>query len=58
MLGAAVSLLIGTQLVGLGLLAELVTSYGNRAEDTYSVAETLGRERPRTLPEETPRDVA
>src|SRR5206468_2425848 len=31
---------VGTQLVCLGILAELVTSYNIRAEDTYSVAET------------------
>ncbi len=33
---------VGTQLVTLGILAELVTSYNIRAEDTYSVAERLG----------------
>jgi glycosyltransferase involved in cell wall biosynthesis len=32
---------VGTQLVCLGILAELVTSYNIRAEDTYSIAETL-----------------
>jgi hypothetical protein len=32
---------VGTQLVSLGILAELVTSYNIRAEDTYSIAETL-----------------
>lgn len=32
----------GTQLLSLGILAELVTSYNIRAEDTYSIAETLG----------------
>ena len=35
-------LVVGTQLVSLGILAELVTSYSIRAEDTYSVAETVG----------------
>jgi glycosyltransferase involved in cell wall biosynthesis len=34
---------VGTQLVCLGILAELVTSYNIRAEDTYSIAETLER---------------
>ncbi len=34
-------LVVGTQLVSLGILAELVTSYNIRAEDTYSVAERL-----------------
>ena len=33
---------VGTQLVTLGVLAELVTSYNIRAEDTYSIAETVG----------------
>jgi glycosyltransferase involved in cell wall biosynthesis len=32
---------VGTQLVSLGILAELVTSYNIRAGDTYSIAETL-----------------
>ena len=34
-------LIVGMQLVSLGILAELVTSYNIRAEDTYSIAETL-----------------
>jgi glycosyltransferase involved in cell wall biosynthesis len=34
-------LIVGTQLLSLGILAELVTSYNIRAEDTYSIAETL-----------------
>jgi hypothetical protein len=33
---------VGTQLVSLGILAELVTSYSIRAEDTYSIAERTG----------------
>jgi len=37
---------VGTQLLSLGVLAELVTSYNIRAEDTYSVAETLGSKPP------------
>jgi glycosyltransferase involved in cell wall biosynthesis len=32
---------VGTQLVSLGILAELVTSYSIRAEDTYSIAERV-----------------
>ena len=32
---------VGTQLVCLGVLAEMVTAYSIRATDTYSVAETL-----------------
>ena len=35
-------LVVGAQFVCLGILAELVTSYGIRDQDTYSVAETLG----------------
>jgi glycosyltransferase involved in cell wall biosynthesis len=38
---SATLLAVGTQLVCLGILAELVTSYNIRAEDTYSIAETL-----------------
>jgi glycosyltransferase involved in cell wall biosynthesis len=34
-------LVVGMQLVSMGILAELVTSYNIRAEDTYSIAETL-----------------
>jgi hypothetical protein len=34
-------LVVGTQLVSLGILAELVTSYNLRAEDPYSVAEAI-----------------
>lgn len=34
-------LFVGVQLLSLGILAELVTAYSIRAEDTYSIAETL-----------------
>jgi glycosyltransferase involved in cell wall biosynthesis len=34
-------LLVGVQLLTLGILAELVTAYNIRAEDTFSIAETL-----------------
>ena len=34
-------LVVGTQLLSLGILAELVTAYNIRAEDTYSVAEAI-----------------
>jgi glycosyltransferase involved in cell wall biosynthesis len=34
-------LLAGLQLVTLGVLAELITAYNIRAEDTYSIAETV-----------------
>ena len=37
----ATLLVVGTQLVSLGILAELVTSYNIRETDTYSIAETL-----------------
>ncbi|QDV38629.1 glycosyltransferase family 2 protein [Tautonia plasticadhaerens] len=35
---------VGTQLICLGVLAELITSYNLRAEDTYSVAERVGQD--------------
>jgi glycosyltransferase involved in cell wall biosynthesis len=34
-------LIVGVQLLSLGILAELVTAYSIRAEDTYSIAETV-----------------
>ena len=34
-------LVVGVQLLSLGILAELVTAYNIRAEDTYSIAETI-----------------
>jgi hypothetical protein len=37
---------VGTQFVVLGLVAELVTSYNLRADDTHSVAERLGTPAP------------
>ena len=55
LVGSAALLVIGTQLVSLGLVAELVTSYNLRVEDTYSVAETLGRTPSLNPPLETPR---
>jgi glycosyltransferase involved in cell wall biosynthesis len=52
-------LVVGTQLVSLGILAELVTSYNLRAGDTYSIAESVNfgpDEQPRTdLRDEEPR---
>ena len=33
---------VGTQLLSLGILAEMVTAYNIRESDTYSVAERLG----------------
>ena len=35
------SCVVGLQLLSLGILAELVTAYNIRAEDTYSIAETI-----------------
>jgi glycosyltransferase involved in cell wall biosynthesis len=45
---SAALLSVGTQLVCLGILAELITAYNIRAEDTYSIAERLD---PRDAPE-------
>jgi glycosyltransferase involved in cell wall biosynthesis len=41
LLYSATLLGFGTQLICMGILAELVTSYNIRAQDTYSVAETI-----------------
>ncbi len=43
-------LLVGLQLVTLGILAELVTSYNIRTEDVYSVAERIPSAASRTHP--------
>jgi hypothetical protein len=32
---------VGVQFLSLGILAELVTAYNIRSEDTYSIAETI-----------------
>ena len=50
---SAALLVVGTQLLSLGVLAELVTSYNIHADDTYSIAETLDSPAPA---EESPRD--
>jgi len=50
---SAALLVVGTQLLSLGVLAELVTSYNIHADDTYSIAETLESPAP---PPETRRD--
>ena len=42
---------IGVQLVSLGILAELVTAYNIRAEDTYSVAERIPSRESQAPPE-------
>ena len=49
------ALVVGTQLVSLGILAELVTSYNIKAEDTYSIAETAGGVATAETSEKTPR---
>jgi len=54
---AAALLVAGTQLVGMGFVAELISWYNVRAEHTYSVAETLGPADAPLTPE-IPRDVA
>jgi glycosyltransferase involved in cell wall biosynthesis len=43
-------LIVGVQLLSLGVLAELVTSYNIRAEDTFSIAETITAPAERTEP--------
>jgi glycosyltransferase involved in cell wall biosynthesis len=39
---SAAALLLGAQLMSLGLIAELITAYQSREEDTYSLAEEVG----------------
>jgi len=41
---AAVALLLGAQTMSIGLLAELITEYQSRDEDSYSIAEHTGEE--------------
>src|SRR5262249_53551675 len=36
------ALLMGAQLISIGLLAELITAYQGRDEDSYSIAEEVG----------------
>ena len=45
-------LLVGLQLVSVGILAELVTSYNIRTEDVYSIAERIPSGERHDLPEE------
>ncbi|MFO0960102.1 MAG: glycosyltransferase family 2 protein [Isosphaeraceae bacterium] len=52
---SAALLLVGTQLLVLGVLAELVTSYNLRSEDTYSVADRLNLPELTADPTHTPR---
>ncbi len=37
---AAVALLLGAQMMSIGFLAELITAYQSRDQDSYSIAET------------------
>src|SRR5262249_53390648 len=41
------ALLVGAQFMAIGLLAELMTAYSGREEDTYSIAEHTAPARPR-----------
>lgn len=49
---SAALLIVGTQLLVLGVLAELVTSYSLRSEDTYSVADRLNLPAPTGPPQD------
>jgi dolichol-phosphate mannosyltransferase len=40
------AMLLGAQLMSIGFIAELITAYNSRDEDSFSVAETTGRPRP------------
>jgi hypothetical protein len=52
---AGAFLSIGIQLLSLGILAELVTAYNIRPEDTYSVIESIPtREDPKSAVDERP----
>lgn len=42
LLYAAVALLLGAQMMSIGLLAEMITAYQSRDEESYSVAEEIG----------------
>jgi len=44
---------VGTQLVTMGIIAELVTSYNIRASDTYSIAERVSASRESSPPSST-----
>jgi glycosyltransferase involved in cell wall biosynthesis len=42
------ALLLGAQMMSIGFLAELITAYQGRDEDSYSIAESVGEEHPPT----------
>jgi glycosyltransferase involved in cell wall biosynthesis len=46
------TLVVGAQFVSLGILAELVTAYNIRSEDTYSIADTIPRQAAPNPPDE------
>jgi hypothetical protein len=46
-------LLVGLQLVSVGILAELVTSYNIRTEDVFSIKERIPAPETRATPEKT-----
>jgi TRAP-type C4-dicarboxylate transport system permease small subunit len=48
---AVAALLLGAQMMSIGFLAELITAYQGRDEDTYSVAETTEPRIPATATE-------
>jgi glycosyltransferase involved in cell wall biosynthesis len=50
---SATFLAVGTQLVSLGILAELVTKFNIRGEDTYSIAEVIEPNVPDAIPAES-----
>ena len=43
---ALAALLLGAYLMSIGLIAELMTAYMSRDEDSYSIAERTGEEKP------------
>jgi len=49
-------LVVGVQLLSLGILAELVTAYNIRPEDTYSIAETIPAREESPVPSQAPED--
>ena len=38
------ALLLGAQMMSIGFLAELITAYSSREEDSYSIAERVGHQ--------------
>jgi glycosyltransferase involved in cell wall biosynthesis len=46
LLYAVAALLLGAQMMSIGLIAEMITAYQGRDEDSYSIAEQTGQRRP------------